>query len=100
MAAVARVNIVSSASVVWENKGTDAAEARLVANLHKVGKHWEKGSVKMDNLPAFALDLHKGEHMLIFDAKGGYRHLRHPLKMQGVIVPPRHCSDACGPQRD
>lgn len=55
-------------------------------NLHKISKHSPKGSVRMDTLPSFALDLEKRNHMLSFDVKGGYRHLRCSPRMRDMLM--------------
>ncbi len=67
--------IVSSAFVHW-HEGADGPKGRFCINFHKQSKHWAKGTVRMETMPAFALDLQKGDHMLSFDIKAGYRHFR------------------------
>jgi Reverse transcriptase (RNA-dependent DNA polymerase) len=71
----AKGNMISSAFVVWQ-EGVEGRKGRFVVNLSKQSKHWKKGSVKMETLPQYAMDLNKGDHMVSFDIKSGYRHFR------------------------
>jgi Reverse transcriptase (RNA-dependent DNA polymerase) len=45
-----------------------------VVNLTKQSKHWPKGSVRMETLPEYALELERGKKMVSFDIQAGYRH--------------------------
>jgi Reverse transcriptase (RNA-dependent DNA polymerase) len=67
--------MISSAFVVWQD-GLEGRKGRFVVNFAKQSKHWKKGSVKMETLPQYAMDLQKGDHMVSFDIKSGYRHFR------------------------
>ncbi len=58
--------MVSSSFVVWRET-EDGSKGRFVINFHKQSKHWPKGSIKMETLPAYALDLNKGDHLISFD---------------------------------
>jgi Reverse transcriptase (RNA-dependent DNA polymerase) len=51
-------------------------------NVSKKSKHWKKGSVKMETLPQYAMDLEKGDHMVSFDIESGYRHFRLAPRMR------------------
>lgn len=64
----------SSAFVVWQGEG-EKRKGRFVVNFKRQSTHWPKGSVKMETLPAFALDLHQGDALMSWDVKGGYRHM-------------------------
>ena len=66
--------IISSSFVAWQGHG-DEKKGRFIINLHKQSKHWDKGSIKMKKIPSFALELEKGDQMLSFDIKSGYRHM-------------------------
>jgi hypothetical protein len=73
--------MISSAFVVWQD-GVEGRKGRFVVNFSKQSKHWKKGSVKMDTLPQYAMDLEKGDHMVSFDIKSGYRHFRLAPRMR------------------
>jgi hypothetical protein len=71
--------MISSSSVVWQD-GPEGQKGRFVVNLYKLSKHWPKGSVRMETLPEYALELERGEKMVSFDIQAGYRHF--PLAPQ------------------
>jgi hypothetical protein len=48
--------MISSSFVVWQ-EGPEGRKGRFVVNLSKQSKHWPKGSVRMETLPEYALDL-------------------------------------------
>jgi hypothetical protein len=48
----------------------------MVVNLRRQSKHWPKGSVRMETLPEFSMQLVKGDRMISFDIRAGYRHFR------------------------
>ena len=82
---VAEGKMVSSAFWVWQGEGVDR-KGRFVVNLARQSKHWEKGSVRMETLPGFALDLKEGDHLMSWDIKSGYRHFAlHPC-MQNYFL--------------
>jgi hypothetical protein len=65
--------MISSIFVVWQD-GPEGRKGRFVVNLSKQSKHWPKGSVRMETLPEYALELEHGEKMVSFDIQAGYRH--------------------------
>jgi hypothetical protein len=65
--------MISSSFVVWK-EGAEGRKGRFVVNLSKQSKHWPKGSVRMETLPEYALELEHGKHMVSFDINAGYRH--------------------------
>jgi hypothetical protein len=77
--------MISSSFVVWQD-GPEGRKGRFVVNLSKQSKHWPKGSVRMETLPEFALELEREERMLSFDIQAGYRHFRLALQMRDWFV--------------
>lgn len=70
--------IISSAFVVWQD-GSEGRKGRFVVNLSKQSKRWKKGTVKMESLSEFAMEMQKGDHFISMDIHKGYRHFRlHP----------------------
>jgi hypothetical protein len=67
--------MVSSIFVVWQDR-PEVRNWRFVVNLSKKSKHWPKGSVTMETLPEYALELERGEKMVSCDIKAGYRYFR------------------------
>jgi hypothetical protein len=67
--------MISSSFVVWQD-GPEGRKGRFVVYQSKQSKHWPKGSVRMETLPEYALELERGEKMVSFDIQAGYRHLR------------------------
>jgi hypothetical protein len=67
--------IISPSFVAWQD-GPEGRKGRFVVNLSKQSKHWPKGSVRMETLPEYALELERGERMVSFDIQAGYRHFR------------------------
>jgi hypothetical protein len=67
--------MISSSVVVWQD-GPEGRKWRFVVNLSKQSKHWPKGSVRMETLPEYTLELEYGEKMVSFDIQAGYRHFR------------------------
>lgn len=62
--------MICSAFVVWQ--GNDGKrKGRFVMNFSRQSKDWAKGSVKMETLRGFVLELEKGDRLMSFDAKGG-----------------------------
>ena len=82
---VARGYMVSSSFVVLQD-GSEGWKGRFVVNFAKQSQYWEKGSVRMETIPAYALELQAGDHMLSFDIKAGYRHLRLAPQMQDIFI--------------
>jgi hypothetical protein len=58
--------MISSSFVVWKD-GPEGRKGRFVVKLPKQSKHWLKGSVRMETLPEYALELERGERMVSFD---------------------------------
>lgn len=65
--------LCSSAFTVWQGEGEER-KGRFVLNFHRQSKHWCKGSIKMETVPSFSLEMERGDMMLSFDVKAGYRH--------------------------
>ena len=76
--------MVSSALKIWQ--GGAEKEGRFVVNLARHSKHWSRGSVKMDTVTAFAMDLQKGDMMMSWDVKSGYRHFYLHPSMREMFV--------------
>jgi hypothetical protein len=77
--------MVSSAFVVWYGEGVERKKL-FVINLSQQSQHWPKGSVKMENLPCFALNLAKNDHLMSWDVKSGYRHFYLHPKMRDYFL--------------
>jgi Reverse transcriptase (RNA-dependent DNA polymerase) len=77
--------MVSSSFLVWQD-GSDGRKGRFIVNLAKQSKHWEKGSVRMETLPAYALELQEGDHMISFEIQSGYRHFRLAPRMRDMFT--------------
>jgi hypothetical protein len=67
--------MISSAFVVWQD-GSEGKKGRFVVNFSKQSKHWEKGSVRMESLAGYAMNIQKGDALISFDIKSRYRHFR------------------------
>lgn len=77
--------LVSSAFVVWQGEG-EHRKGRFVVNFARQSKHWSKGSVKMETLPGFGLELMRNDTLMSWDIKSGYRHFYlHPC-MRDMFV--------------
>jgi hypothetical protein len=61
-----------SSSFVVRQDGPEGRTGRFVVNLSMKSKHWPKGSLRMDTLPEYALELERGENMVSFDIQAGY----------------------------
>jgi hypothetical protein len=83
--AVGKGFMVSSLFVIWQ-EGSGERKGRFIVNFAKQSKHWEKGSVRMETLPAYALELQKGDHMISFDIQSGYRHFRLAPHMRDMFL--------------
>lgn len=77
--------MVSSAFVVWQGSG-EGRKRRFVVNLSRQSKHWGKGTVNMETLPGFALELQREDMLTSFDDKGGYRHFYLRPEMRDYFV--------------
>jgi hypothetical protein len=62
--------MISSSFAVWLD-GPEVRNGRFVVNLSKQSKHWPKGSVRMETLPEFSLDLEHGERKDFIRYQGG-----------------------------
>lgn len=76
MAQVSKGSYVSSAFVDWSR-----GKGRFIINLKLQSTHWDKKSVAMESLSSFGACLKRGDHMISFDWKGGYRHFALHSKM-------------------
>lgn len=65
--------MVSSAFTVWQGEGSER-KGRFVVNLHRQSEHWPKGSVRMETMQSFAMEMQKGDKLMSWDVKSGYRH--------------------------
>lgn len=63
--------IISSAFMVWQERER-GPKGRFVVNLSLKSTFWKKGSVKMDNLAEFAMNVQQGDHFLSMDVEKGY----------------------------
>lgn len=70
--------VISSAFTVWQEKGAER-KGRLVINFSRQSKHWPKGSMRMESMTEFAMQVEEGDYFVSMDVEKGYRHLRlHP----------------------
>jgi Reverse transcriptase (RNA-dependent DNA polymerase) len=76
---------VSSSFVIWQ-EGSGKRKGRFIVNFAKQSKHRDKGSVRMETLPAYALERQKGDHMISFDIQSGYRHFRFAPHMRDMFL--------------
>jgi hypothetical protein len=58
--------MISNAFTVWQD-GAQGRIGRFVVNFNRQSKHWKKGTVKMESLTSFGLDLRQGDQMIPFD---------------------------------
>lgn len=77
--------MVSSAFTVWQ-EGSGERKGRFVVNVSKQSKHWARGSVRMETIPHYAMDMEQGDHFLSFDIKSGYRAFRLAPKMRDWFI--------------
>jgi Reverse transcriptase (RNA-dependent DNA polymerase) len=77
--------MISPSFVVWQD-GPEGRKGRFVVNLSKQFKHWPKGSVRMETLPEYALEVERGEKMVSFDIQAGYRHFRLAPQMRDWLL--------------
>ena len=76
--------MISSAFVVWQGEGEER-KGRFVIKFHKQSQHSSRGSVRMESLPSFAVELQQNDTLLSLDIKSGYRHFYlHPTC--GIIL--------------
>lgn len=89
MGVVRTGKMVSSSFVVWEEEGEDLKGILFVYFIMK-RKHWKKGTVNMENLPEFAIELHKGDTLktsvMYFDLKGEYRNFYFRPEMRDLFM--------------
>ena len=72
-APVGEGKMVSLAFTVWQGEGLDR-KGRFVVNFKRQSKHWPRGSVKMETITAFAVDLQRDDQLMSWDIQSGYRH--------------------------
>jgi hypothetical protein len=77
--------MVSSAFTVWQGDGADRKEL-FVINFARQSRHWPKGTVRMETLPSFALQLLANDHLMSWDVKPGYRHFYLHPKMRDYFL--------------
>lgn len=77
--------MVSSAFTVWQGDG-EARKGRLVVNFCRQSKHWPRGSVKMEKMTAFALELQRGAVLMSWDVQSGYRHFYLHPEMRDLFL--------------
>ena len=65
--------MVPSAFVVWQGEGEEK-KGRFVINFHKQSQHWSRGSVPLETLPSFVLELQQNDTLLSLEIKSGYPH--------------------------
>ena len=65
--------LISSAFVAWAGEGEDE-RGRFVLNFHAQSKHWPRGSVKMETIPTFAMEVEREDVLFSFDIESGYHH--------------------------
>ena len=69
---------IFSSFVVWQD-GPEGRKGQFILNLVLQSKKWPKGTVKMDSIAQFAMNLRKGDYLLSMDIAKGYQHFRlHP----------------------
>jgi hypothetical protein len=61
---------VSNAFVIWQGE-EQSRKPGLVCNFKEMRQRWRKGSVKMETLEHFAMDLKRGDHVINFEIKSG-----------------------------
>jgi hypothetical protein len=83
--AVCLGRMVSSAFVVWQGEGAER-KGRFAIHFSLQSRHWPKGSVKMETLPGFALNMVKNDHLMSWDVKSGYRHFYLHPKMREFFL--------------
>ena len=64
--------IISSAFVVWRD-GSESRKGRFFVNLSKQSNCWKNGTVKMESLSEFAMEMQKGDHLISMDKDKGCR---------------------------
>ena len=70
--------VISSALVVWQ-EGYKDRKGRFGVNLSKQPKCWKKGTVRMESLSEFAIEMQKGDQFIYVDIQKGSRQFRlHP----------------------
>ena len=67
--------VISTDFVVWKDKEGERREF-FVINLSLQSGHWAKGTVRMETLPEFAIQVQSKDHMLAMDVLQGFRHFQ------------------------
>lgn len=81
-----RGHMVSSAFVHWEGATkSEGKKGRFVQDFHLQSKQWEKKGTRMEKKEEFAL-FRKGDHLLSFDVRAGYRHFSLHEDMRNVFL--------------
>ena len=69
--------MVSSAFVVWQ--GDEREKGAVYRQLPPAEQALGKGSVRMETTPLFAIDIQRGDTLMSWDIRSGYRHFSlHP----------------------
>lgn len=61
-------------------------EGRFEINLSEQSENWPKGSLKSETLTALSLQIGRQDHMVSFDVRSGYRHLRLAPRMRDMFL--------------
>lgn len=61
--------MISSSFTVRQEEG-EHHKGRCVLNFHKQSKHWHKGSLKMDTITSFAVEMERGIYVSIRYQRG------------------------------
>lgn len=67
--------LISSAFTVWQEKD-GIEEGRFVICLNRQSKFFRKRPTRMEGAVNFCAHIQKDDHMISFDVKSGYRHLK------------------------
>lgn len=79
--------MVSSAFVAWKGEGKDE-KGRMVVNFHFQSQQWPRRSVRMETVAGFAGKMEKGDKLMSWDVKAGYRHFYlHPEMSEYFVFP-------------
>lgn len=62
--------LISSAFVAWSGESEDE-KGQFLLPFHAHIKHWPRGSVKMETIPTFAMDMKNEDTFLSFDIESG-----------------------------
>lgn len=90
-------SIISSAFKVWQDTG-DGEKGRFVVNLSKQSQHLAKGSVRMESLSQFGMEVQRGDHFVSMDFLQGVQTFSLGPSNEGLVyfpvgrpILPVHC---------